>query len=243
MLTKRFAMYVGEEVGGGTVVRELAEERPVAIPYEGEFLTGSVAVPVFPAAVVVIADDRGCSRQTASKRALARALREAGLATVMVDLLTPDEQASWAAPRLRQDAVLLARRIEAACQWVSLRPNLAWLPIALLGEDGAAAAVLQACAARPHDYVSAVACGPGPYPMGIALELIETPVLLVPTGARAELALESSDFILRQLRNRRSDQARSARREMRCAGNAYSARHGAGFARTRARRGLDVPGK
>jgi dienelactone hydrolase len=236
-------MFVSSAVGEGTVVRELAEERPVAIPCEGEFLTGSVAVPLVPVAVVVIADDRGCSRQTAGKRALARALREAGLATVMVDLLTPDEQASWTAPRLRQNAVLLSRRIEAACLWVRLRPNLARLPIALIGEHGAAAAVLRACATRPHDYVSAVAFNPGPYTRAVAFELVETPVLRVAKGPHAELARESSAFILWHLRNRGSGEVRSARREMRRAVHAPSAPQNAGFARTRARRGLDAPGK
>jgi len=173
-------MHAGAQVGGGgTTCRELAEERPVAIPYEGEFLTGSVAVPADAAAVMLVADDRGCSRQTASKRGLARALRQAGFATVMVDLLTPGEQASSEASRLRQDAVLLALRLEAARLWVRQQPALVPLPIALLGEDGAAAAALLACAAHPHEYLSAVACGPRPDLAGFALDLVETPVLLV----------------------------------------------------------------
>jgi dienelactone hydrolase len=189
-LTWRFAMHVGVQGGGGsTVASEFAQERPVAIPHDGGFLAGSVAIPAFPAAVILIANDRGCSRQAASKRALARVLREAGFATVMVDLLTPDDQDSQWADRMRQNAAFLAQRIEAAHQWIRQQPGLAPLPIALLGEDGAAAAALLTCAAHPHDYLSAVACSPRPDLAGFALELVETPVLLVAAEQAGDIAV------------------------------------------------------
>jgi len=70
----------------------LAEERPVAFPYQDRFLTGSLAVPHSPRAVVVIANPRGYARHVPALRALARELRGGGLATLMVDVVAPDEE-------------------------------------------------------------------------------------------------------------------------------------------------------
>jgi putative phosphoribosyl transferase len=118
----------------GEICRELAKERPIAIPIGDDYLTGSVAVPPAPIAVVLIANDSGCSRQRAGERDLARALRRAGLATVMLDVLMPSEQV-WpeVAAQLRMDAELRAKRIEAGREWIRRQPQLAALPTMVLG--------------------------------------------------------------------------------------------------------------
>ena len=158
---------------------DLAVERPIAIPAGSAYLTGSVAVPPAPSAVVLIANDSGCSRQCEGERDLARALRGGGLATVFVDVLTPVEQA-WpdAAALLRQEVELLAKRVEAGRAWIRGQPRLSTLPLVLLGSGGAGPACLLAAAARPRQLAGVVVRSPRPDLAGMALGRIEAPVML-----------------------------------------------------------------
>jgi putative phosphoribosyl transferase len=157
----------------------LAIERPIAIPTGTDFLTGSMAVPASPSAVALMAHDTGCSRQRSCERDLARALRRGGLATVLVDVVTPLEQA-WpeVAAGLRQDVELVAKRIEAAREWIRRQVSLAGLPVVLVGSSGAGAACLLAAAARPEQLAAVVVRSARPDLAGFALGRIKTPVML-----------------------------------------------------------------
>ena len=150
----------------------LSEERPVAIPYQDRFLTGSLAVPHSPRAVVVIANPRGYARHVPALRALAGELRGAGLATLMVDVVLPNEEGVAARPEL------LAARLDAARNWLETsRAN--GLPLVLLGMGMAAPAALLSAAARPSQIGAVVACGPRPDSAGIALKMVSVPALLI----------------------------------------------------------------
>ena len=157
----------------------LAVERPLGIPVGGDYLTGSVAIPPHPAAVVLVANDAGCSRHRAGERELARALRHAGFATVLADVLTPLEQA-WpdAAAALRQDVELLARRIRSALEWIRGQMPLAGLPVVLLGSGGAGPACLVAAAAQPEELAAVVVRSARPDLARMSLGRIKTPVML-----------------------------------------------------------------
>ncbi len=148
----------------------LREERPVGIPHDGEFLTGSLAAPRSPRAVVIIANDRGCARHVPALRTLAGELRGAGLATLLVDLVPPEEEGA------RVDA--LAARLYSARAWLS-RTKLASLPTVLLGMGEAAPAALLSAAARPAGVNTVIACGRAPDAAGIALTMIAAPTLLI----------------------------------------------------------------
>lgn len=169
-----------------SVFRDLAEERPIAISIGSDYLTGSVAIPPSPIAVVLIANDVGCSRQRSGERDLARALRRSGLATVFVDVLKPCEQV-WpdVAALLRQKVELLARRIEAGREWVRRQPQLAALPVVLLGSGGAGPASLLAAAAHPGQLAAVIVRTSRPDLAGMALARIDT---LVMPEAREQLA-------------------------------------------------------
>src|SRR5205823_13807496 len=135
----------------------LVEERPVAIPHEGDYLTGSYSTPSSPRAVAIIANDRGCARHVPALLAMARELRAAGLATLMVDLVTAGEHAApGLAAHVRASPMLLAARLESARAW--LAP--AKLARVVIGMGGAAPAALLCAAAHPGEIAAVVACGP-----------------------------------------------------------------------------------
>ncbi|HUJ29429.1 MAG TPA: hypothetical protein VLW85_25590 [Myxococcales bacterium] len=145
--------------------RELAAERPVAIPHGDGFLTGSFAVPEGVRGAVIVANDAGCARHVPALRALAAELRRSGLATLMVDVAAegPDE---------------IATRIDSARRWLAYGKLAAIAPV-VVGLGEAAPAALLSAAARPSPLQAVVACGPRPDTAGIALEMLDAPVLLV----------------------------------------------------------------
>jgi putative phosphoribosyl transferase len=166
-----------------------AEERAVAISAGGQSLLGSVALPQgrAPVGLALLAADRGCSRQSPDRRAGARALRRAGFATVMVDLLTPDELADEAsAAAFRVQPVWLQRRVHEARRWVEAR--FGDLPLALIGTGGAGAAVLQEAADRPAGIWAVVVDSRFP-DLASRLSTLRAPVLFVSeSGDPAALA-------------------------------------------------------
>lgn len=176
----------------------LALERPIGIPAGNDYLTGSVATPASPAAVVLIANETGCARQRSSQRDFARALRRAGLATVLVDVVTPLEQA-WPeiAAGLRQDVALVAKRIEAAREWIRGQISFAGLPVVLVASGGAGAACLVAAAARPEQLAAVIVRSARPDLAGMAVGRIKTPVMLcVAEGQRADGLTNGTAFDL-----------------------------------------------
>lgn len=139
----------------------LAEERPIALPHGAENLTGSMATVPRADGVVLIANDSGCGRQSAALRRLAAAVRRQGFTTVLVDLLLPAEVGiPEHAAGVKLQVEELARRIGSARQWIAARPELAGLPVMLLGHGAGASAVALSARARPLD-LAAVLAMPG----------------------------------------------------------------------------------
>jgi len=131
------------------------EEKPVDIPSAQGSFSGSLGMVLDPIGVVLIANETGAGRHKRCELELARALREAGAATLMVDVITSDEQADRdSAVRLRLDAMRLAHRVADARSWLARIPALRSLPVALVGEGGAGAAALIEATSRPNDYVA-----------------------------------------------------------------------------------------
>jgi putative phosphoribosyl transferase len=136
--------------------------------------------------VALLAGDRGCSRQSPARRATARALRKAGFATALVDLLTPAEVADDAgAAALRVRPTELEIRLHAALVWVQAR--FGNLPVALVAFDGAGAAALQEAADHPGEIRAVVVDSRYPDLAG-SLESLHAPALFVAeTGDPATL--------------------------------------------------------
>ena len=156
------------------------EERPVHISSACGELGGSLGLVAGATGMVLIANDRGTARHRTSELLLARALRQRGLATLMVDVLTLEEQADVVrAARLRVDAIKLAHRIAEARAWLAGQERLRGLPLAVVGEGGAGAAAIVEASARREGLAAVVLRAGQPMQAGAALEACETPVLLV----------------------------------------------------------------
>jgi putative phosphoribosyl transferase len=159
-----------------------AEERAVRVPIEGAALDGDLAVPPDRRAVVLFAHGSGSSRHSSRNRYVAAALQEAGLATLLLDLLTPHEEQVDARTReLRFDIPLLSRRLIRAVDALETLPGTEGLPVATFGASTGAAAALQAAVARP-DRVRAVVSRGGRPDLAGDLAHVRQPVLLVVGG-------------------------------------------------------------
>jgi hypothetical protein len=120
------------------------------IPVGDVILEADVAVPEHARGVVLFAHGSGSSRHSPRNRYVARVLNEVKLATLLVDLLTPDEEAvDLRTAHLRFDIGLLAGRLVGATDWLTQYPDMRDLRIGNFGASTGAAAALVAAAQRP----------------------------------------------------------------------------------------------
>ena len=171
-------------------VLELLTERvlrvaEVRIPTrDGELLHGDLLLPAEPRSLIAFAHGSGSSRHSPRNRAVARRLGDAGLATLLFDLLTPAEGGSRA---LVFDIRFLADRLEDAIRWAAATPETRRLPLGLFGASTGAAAALMAAAAEPERVAAVVSRGGRPDLAGNALTSVRAPVLLLVGGADTEV--------------------------------------------------------
>jgi putative phosphoribosyl transferase len=159
------------------------EERPVRVSTGPVELEGDLGVPEDAGGVVLFAHGSGSSRHSPRNRYVARALREAGLATLLIDLLTPDEErVDLRTGHLRFDIELLAERLAGATDWLMEDPDTLNLLIGYFGASTGAGAALVAAADRPQEVGAIVSRGGRPDLAGDALPLVETPTLLIVGG-------------------------------------------------------------
>jgi putative phosphoribosyl transferase len=174
-------------------VRGAPAPAPVRIPSGGARVDGDLAVPEGARGLVVFAHGSGSSRHSGRNRHVAGMLREGGLGTLLMDLLTPDEEAVDVVTREhRFDIPLLGRRLVDALDWIPSSPA-AGLPVGLFGASTGAAAALVAAAARPRAVAAVVSRGGRPDLAGAALPQVTAPTLLiVGSEDREVLALNRS---------------------------------------------------
>ncbi|WP_327011794.1 dienelactone hydrolase family protein [Dactylosporangium sp. NBC_01737] len=143
-------------------------------------LAGDVTVPESAVGVVLFAHGSGSSRHSPRNRAVAEAFQRHGLATVLIDLLTTDEERLDALTRQwRFDIALLAGRLAGTIDWIRAEPTLTGLPIGLFGASTGAAAALVAAAQRPTDVRTVVSRGGRPDLAGAALPDVAAPTLFI----------------------------------------------------------------
>ncbi|KOV67639.1 dienelactone hydrolase family protein [Streptomyces sp. MMG1121] len=160
----------------------------VVVPAAGAALPGDLVVPESARAVVLFAHGSGSSRHSPRNRAVAAALREAGLATLLIDLLTEaEERRDIVTGEHRFDIALLGRRLVAAMEWLGTQPGTRDLPVVLFGASTGAAAALRAAAERPARVLTVVSRGGRPDLAGDALPAVRAPVLLVVGGQDHEV--------------------------------------------------------
>jgi dienelactone hydrolase len=158
--------------------------RSVEIPVGGIVLNGDLTVPAEASGIVVFAHGAGSSRFSPRNRQVAAALNESGLATLLLDLLTEEEEATDARTgHLRFNVGFLARRVITAIEWVDTDEQTAPLPLGLFGASTGAAAALIAAAVRPDRVRAIVSRGGRPDLAGDALHHVKAPTLLIVGGA------------------------------------------------------------
>jgi pimeloyl-ACP methyl ester carboxylesterase len=146
-------------------------------------LTGDLETPQNASGVVVFAHGSGSSRFSPRNRAVAESLRRRGMATVLMDLLTPEEdEEDRRTARLRFDIPLLARRLVAAIDRVRGEPELGDLPVGLFGASTGAAAAVVAAARRPEVVRAVVSRGGRPDLAEDDLPSVRAPTLLIVGG-------------------------------------------------------------
>ena len=157
--------------------------REVSVPVVDAGLVGDVSVPGNAGGVVLFAHGSGSSRHSPRNMAVGRALNDRGLATVLVDLLTADEEAQdEVTAELRFDIGMLAERLAGIVDWMGADPELGRLPIGLFGASPGAAAALVAAAARPDRVAAVVSRGGRPDLAGSSLTAVRAPTLLLVGG-------------------------------------------------------------
>jgi putative phosphoribosyl transferase len=167
-----------------------AEEREgVAIPVDRQELQADLAVPRGASGLVLFAHGSGSSRKSPRNRFVARALREAGLATLLLDLLTAEEEVEdEMSGRLRFDIGFLALRLVAATRFVQGLELTRQLRIGFFGASTGAAAALVAAAEMPEAAAAVVSRGGRPdLASEGALRLVRAPVLLIVGGNDREV--------------------------------------------------------
>jgi putative phosphoribosyl transferase len=163
-------------------------ESPVQIPAAGVILDGDLITPADTAGVVVFAHGSGSSRHSPRNRMVAARLQEAGYATLLMDLLTPEEDEVDSRTRqFRFDIRRLASRLTGAIRWLSDRPDTAEMPVALFGASTGAAAALIAAAEVPDHVQLVISRGGRPDLAGDALPRVQAPTLLIVGGRDLEV--------------------------------------------------------
>ncbi|MBU6430174.1 MAG: dienelactone hydrolase family protein, partial [Cyanobacteria bacterium REEB65] len=158
--------------------------RPVRIEEGQVALSGDLDVPPRASGIVVFAHGSGSSRLSPRNRFVAECLQRSGIATLLMDLLTPEEEEAERFTRhLRFDIPLLSRRLARALEWLELQPDVRELPIGLFGASTGAAAALLAAARFPGQVRAVVSRGGRPDLAGDALAKVEAPTLLIVGGA------------------------------------------------------------
>lgn len=159
---------------------QAATEVAVQIPAEDAILQGDLAIPPQPHGLVIFAHGSGSSRHSPRNRYVAGVLQQSGLATLLMDLLTVDEEAVDQYTRhLRFDIPLLSGRLVAATDWAKDEEQVRGLNIGYFGASTGAAAAIMAAAQRPDHVKAIVSRGGRPDLAETALEQIKAPTLLL----------------------------------------------------------------
>jgi putative phosphoribosyl transferase len=160
------------------------------IPAAGVVLEADFGLPESPRGAVLFAHGSGSGRHSPRNRYVAGELNHAGLATVLADLLTRDEeQVDMLTASLRFDIDLLAVRVMALTDWMAGNEPTAGLGVGLFGASTGAAAALIAAAGRPDTVQAVVSRGGRPDLAGQHLHQVPQPTLLI-VGERDPIVID-----------------------------------------------------
>jgi len=159
----------------------------IRLPVDDIFLEGDLVIPEQAKGLVIFAHGSGSGRLSPRNRFVAKALHEAGLATLLADLLTKEEEKrDLQTAELRFDIDFLSDRLRSITKWVKDAPQTKDLSIGYFGAStGAAAALIAASADAAVKAV--VSRGGRPDLATESLELVKCPTLLIVGGADGEV--------------------------------------------------------
>jgi putative phosphoribosyl transferase len=166
-----------------SISRQKVQEQLVSIPAGSVQLEGTLAVPKGAKGIVLFAHGSGSSRFSPRNRYVAEVLQDATLATLLIDLLTSEEEKiDRQTKQHRFDIALLAERLIAATDWLIQQPNTKHLGIGYFGASTGAGAALAAAAQRPGIVQAIVSRGGRPDLAGTVLNQVRAPTLLIAGG-------------------------------------------------------------
>ena len=159
------------------------KRQSVHVPSREVTLEADLVIPDGAHGIVAFAHGSGSSRHSRRNRYVAEVLQGGGLATLLLDLLTPDEEAiDVETMELRFDIDLLAERVAGTVDWLATNPGTDRLRIGLFGASTGAAAALVAAAARPDLVHAVVSRGGRPDLAARALARVRAATLLIVGG-------------------------------------------------------------
>ena len=154
-------------------------ESLVQVPVGSVVLEGNLSIPVNAIGVVLFAHGSGSSRHSPRNRSVAETLQAAGLATLLFDLLTPEEATDNHTRELRFDIGLLRDRLISAIDWLTQNPATRDLKIGCFGASTGAAGALMAAVDRPEVIHAVVSRGGRPDLAEPVLDRVQAPTLLI----------------------------------------------------------------
>jgi pimeloyl-ACP methyl ester carboxylesterase len=176
------------------------EERTVRLAAGRVTLEGDLSVPAHARGVVLFAHGSGSSRFSARNKHVAEILMESGFATLLLDLLTPnEEELDRRSGEYRFDIGRLAERLVGAADWLATDEATAKLALSLFGASTGGGAALVAAAEIPERVTTVISRGGRPDLAGDALPRVQAPTLLV-VGGDDDVVLELNRAALAQLR-------------------------------------------
>jgi putative phosphoribosyl transferase len=175
------------------------DERSVRVHAGQVVLEGDLVAPPGASGIVVFAHGSGSSRHSPRNRYVAGVLQAGGLATLLIDLLTPEEEAvDLRTAHLRFDIGLLAARLVGASDWLVGQPATRDLRVGYFGASTGGGAALVAAAERPQAVHAVVSRGGRPDLAGAALSRVLAPTLLI-VGERDTPVIEMNEAALARL--------------------------------------------
>ncbi len=180
-----------------------ARETEATIPVGEVQLAGTLRIPEHADGIVLFAHGSGSSRFSPRNRQVAAVLEDAGLATLLIDLLSAREESEDSRTgALRFDVPMLADRLLAATVWLHANEGTTSLPIGLFGASTGAGAALLAAAERPELIKAVVSRGGRPDLAGKALRHVSAPTLLI-VGERDAVVLDLNERAAAELATER----------------------------------------
>ncbi|MFL5618149.1 MAG: dienelactone hydrolase family protein [Gemmatimonadaceae bacterium] len=175
-------------------------ERTIIIPVGQVGLDGTLGLPASPAGIVLFAHGSGSSRFSPRNRFVARVLRDAGLGTLLLDLLSPsEEQIDDVTRHHRFDIPMLADRLVIAIDWLAAQRDTRELSVGVFGASTGGGAALVAAAQRPTRVSAVVSRGGRPDLADDSLPLVSAPTLLI-VGGHDDVVISLNEQARRRMR-------------------------------------------